>query len=73
MKFQHLITLFAATTLAIPLGRNISNAKDKRDYETQGAAKWPSLPTIAERDEKRNYEIQGAAKWPSLPTIAEKA
>ncbi|ATY63565.1 hypothetical protein A9K55_007811 [Cordyceps militaris] len=43
----------------------------KRSYaEPEGAAEWPSLPTI---EEKRGYaEPEGAAEWPSLPTIEEK-
>lgn len=74
MKIQILITsIFAAAAVAGPIGSRGAAVHDKRQAETNSAAKWPSLPTIAERDvDKRQAETNGAAKWPSLPTIAER-
>ena len=62
MKFQTLLTsFFAAAVMASPIG--------KREV-TEGAAQWPSLPTIEERAPE---VVEGAAQWPSLPTIEERA
>ncbi len=59
MELQLLITyLFAASAVAGPIGirDNAVNAptlptipEEKRQIETDGAAKWPSLPTIPEK------------------------